>query len=65
MTYSKRFGNYGVYTDGMLYKWFKDEDKALAFWETVERTSDEWLDEYDTIELRDMKDEKTIRILEV
>ena len=64
MTYSKRFGNYGVYTDGMLYIWFKDKEKALDYWAMVEKNSDEWLEDYDAVELREIKNGEILHIIE-
>lgn len=59
MTYSKKYGNYGIYTDGMLYKWFKDLDKALDYWkerfDAGTEIIEEWKDEYDSIELKNMR----------
>jgi hypothetical protein len=66
MTYSQKFGKYGIYTDGMLYRWFKDMDKAIKTWEDEfadAGCADEWLEEYDDVELVDMKSGEVIRKL--
>lgn len=63
MTYAQKFGKFGIYTDGTLYRWFKDIDKALDLWENnfaKEGCAAEWLDEYDDVELIDMKSGKVI-----
>lgn len=63
MTYAQKFGKFGIYTDGTLYRWFKDIDKALDLWESnfaKEGCAEEWLDEYDDVELIDMKSGKVI-----
>lgn len=57
MTYSKRFGQYGIYTDGMIYKWFKELDNARKYWEenfAPAEKAEEWLEEYEEVELRNM-----------
>lgn len=55
MTYAKKCGKYGIYTDGILFKWFKDDDKALDFWKNKIAFSPEvieqWLNEYDSVKL--------------
>ena len=28
MTYMKKYGNYAIYMDGLVFKWFKDYEKA-------------------------------------
>lgn len=66
MTYAQRFGKYGIYTDGMLYKWFKDMDKAIEMWEhdiAKPECAEEWLDAYDEVQLIDMKSGEVIREL--
>lgn len=48
----------------MLYKWFKDLDKALNYWNEITKNADvieEWLEEYDTIELVNMKTKELIK----
>ena len=59
MTYAKKYGNYGIYGDGMLYKWFKDFDKALDYWKNEivpdPETTEEWLEEYDSMKLVNMR----------
>ena len=64
MTYSQKFGNYGIYTDDMLYKWFKDLNKALDYWNEMTEDAEaveEWLEEYDTIKLVNMKTKEVIK----
>ena len=63
MTYSKQFGKYGIYTDGMIYKWFKELDIAKRYWEenfAPAENAEEWLEEYEKVELCDMKTGKVI-----
>ena len=57
MTYARKFGKVGIYTDGVIYKWFKDTGNALAYWREHfdnDECSEEWLDEYETVELKNM-----------
>lgn len=68
MTYAQRFGKYGIYTDGLLSKWFKDIDKAEDFWRTNiigedNACAEEWLEAYDEVTLVDMKSGETIHNL--
>lgn len=66
MTYAQKFGKYGIYTDGMLYKWFRDMDKAIEAWESgfaEAGCAEEWLEEYDEVQLIDMKNGNIIRKL--
>lgn len=63
MTYAQKFGKFGIYTDKMLYKWFKDIDKAIELWESHfadKECAEEWLEEYDDVELVDMKSGEVI-----
>lgn len=58
MTYSKKYGNYGIYTDGMLYRWFKNLDNAIAYWNEMMHNSEaveEWLEEFDSVKLINMR----------
>jgi len=66
MTYSKRFGQYSIYTDGMAYKWFKELDNAQKYWEenfAPAEKAEEWLEEYEEVELRNMKTGEVIESL--
>ena len=66
MTYAQKFGKYGILADGVVYKWFKDFDKAVAEWENrfaKPGCVEEWLDEYDDVELVDMKSGEVLRRL--
>jgi hypothetical protein len=66
MTYAQKFGKYGIYQDGLLFRWFKDLDKAVSVWESEfadAGCAEEWLEEYDDVELVDMKSGKVIRKL--
>ena len=66
MTYAKKFGKYGIYTDNMLYKWFTTLENAEAVWNEKFANPEcavEWLEEYDEIKLVDMKNGKIIRII--
>lgn len=63
MTYAQKYGRYGIYTDGMLYKWFKDIDRANDEWNkwfADPECSEDWLEEYDEIQLVDMKNGNVI-----
>ena len=67
MTYSKKYGNYGIYTDGMLYKWFKNKKNAMDFWNNDivpdPETAVEWLEEYDSVKLVNMKTGELIKAI--
>lgn len=59
MTYLKKYGNYAIYTDGTVFKWFKDFDKALNYWKndiTLDpETIEEWLEEYESVKLVNLR----------
>lgn len=66
MTYAQKFGKFGIYTDNELFRWFKDLDKAEQAWS--EMTSDpeaqaEWLEEFEDVQLVDMKSKAVIHSL--
>lgn len=57
-SYANKFGKFGIYTDGMVYKWFKELDKAMEYWNKTfapAECKEEWFEEYDEIKLMDMK----------
>lgn len=63
MTYSQKYGRYGIYTDGLLHQWFKTLDNAKGVWNerfAPAACAQEWLEEYDDVELRDMATGKVI-----
>ena len=58
MQYFNKYGKFGIYTDGILYRWFKNLDAAQAVWKQWADDAEciqELHEEYDTIELVDMK----------
>jgi hypothetical protein len=59
MTYAKKYGKYGLYAGGLLYRWFKSKEKAMEYWnEAVDSSSEaaeEWIEEYGDVSIRDMK----------
>lgn len=59
MTYAQKYGKYGFYTNGLLYKWFKSLDNAMKYWNenvvNCPEATEEWTDEYDTVSIRNMK----------
>lgn len=65
MTYLKKYAKYIVLADGMNYKWFKNIENALAWWnESVvanDEMIEEWLDEYDSVKLIDAKTKEVIK----
>lgn len=65
MTYCKKYAKYIVLTDGMNYKWFKNIENALAWWNENIAADDEmieeWLDEYDSVKLIDAKTKEVIK----
>jgi hypothetical protein len=66
MTYANKYGRYGIYTDGMLLKWFKDIANACKKWDEMFANPDcveEWLEEYDDVELVDMRTGDIIKSL--
>lgn len=66
MTYSKKYGKYGIYTDGMLYRWFKTIGNAEQVWNeqfAKPECATEWLEEYSEIYLIDMQTGELIHML--
>ena len=64
MTYLKKYGNYGIYTDGTVFKWFKDFDKATDYWNnnfTNPAAVEEWLEEYESVKLVNLKTGEVIK----
>jgi hypothetical protein len=59
MTYAKKYGKYGLYAGGLLYKWFKSEETAMKYWneEVVfsPEATEEWIEEYGDVSIRNMK----------
>lgn len=58
MTYAKKYGNYGIYTDGVVYRWFKTLENAKKEWDANfadSECAEDWLDEYDEVQLRNMR----------
>jgi hypothetical protein len=66
MTYSQKFGKFGIYADGMLYQWFKLREKAEAAWSEMTdnpEALEEWLEEYDELQLVDMTTKQPIHTI--
>lgn len=58
MTYAKKYGNYGIFTDEMVYQWFKTLGNAKKEWDTNfadPECAEDWLDEYEEVQLRNMR----------
>lgn len=66
MTYANKFGKICIYTDGTVYKWFKDMEIATTYWNehfAKAECAEEWLEDYDTVELKNMITNEVIAAL--
>lgn len=65
MTYAKQFGQYGIYVDDMIYKWFKNYNNAIEKWNEMiddPEALEEYFEEYDVLELKNIKTSESIAI---